>query len=348
MKCLFIAPLRYPFIASISAGMASCGMEVKEVDYQSFFGARTNQLYNGYRSLPRKIRNLWEVPYIRKVNVEYRRLFSEYRPDLVLIYNDQLIVPETLAEFAKTSRIAFFLGDNPLYTPTNIHNLSILFHSDLTICPDSFWCHQLSTMGLRNVVFDCFGINTSLYHPMDVRDSDKAEFSSDLIYVGSASKTNWGYKRTLFLSLFKDLDLRAYISGDGMERWYDLFPGLEQRIIKHDRFDVTFNNLVYNCSKVAPVEQVPSLFKGIHVRVFDTLGAGLLPLCEHSPDLKEVFHGIDIPMINDYREAAELATHWITADADRNGLVQQMRTRADERFAPRLVVQRMIDHLFKA
>ena len=347
MKCLLLAPSRYPFIRSISHGMEALGIEVRTLDYQDFFSARKNAVYNNYTSLPKKLRRYWEEPYVRRANEEYLRIFKEYGPDLVFIYNDQLVQPETIAAFKSKSRVAFYLGDHPLYTPTNIHNLSILFASDYTITPDSFWRTQLMRMGLDNVVVDHFGMNDAMYQPMQVTAEQRADHGADLVYIGSASKTNWGYKRARFLNLFSGLDLRAYISGS-MDRWYCEFPALASKIHMHDRFDPGFNNLVYNCGKLAPVEQVPSLFHGIHVRVFDALGAGILPLCEYSKDIEDVFEGIDVPLIHDYREAEALARHWITADQDRASIVERMRVRASERYAPRLVIQRLLTHLFPA
>lgn len=345
MKCLFLAPSRYPFIRSISAGMEALGIEVVTCDYLDFFGARRNAFYNNYTALPRKLRRFWEEPYVRKANAEYLRVFAGSKPDLVFIYNDQLVQPETIQAFARKARIAFYLGDHPLYTPTNIHNLSILSASNYTITPDSFWREQLMRMGLDQVVVDHFGMNEALYRPMQVTADQRATYGADLVYIGSASKTNWGYKRARFLDLFSGLDLKAFISGP-MDRWYAEFPALALKVHAHDRFDAAFNNLVYNCGKLAPVEQVPSLFHGIHVRVFDALGAGILPFCEYSKDLEEVFAGIDIPLIRDYREAEALARHWITADRDRAALVERMRSRAAERYAPRLVIERMMRQLF--
>lgn len=346
MKCLFIAPLRYPFIHSIQSGMEAQGMEIKAVDYQDFFPARTNRWYNNYTSLPKKIRNIWEEPYVRKTNAEYLKIFQAFQPDLVFIYNNQLVLPDLLEQFRKTARIAFMLGDNPLYTPTSIYNLHILFQADYVISPDTMWRDQLARLGIKNVIFDCFGFNSATYFPMEVSAAERQQFQSDLIYVGSASKTNWGYKRMLFLSLFKELDLKAYISGGGMERWNSFFPGLEKRIIPHDRFDAGFNNLVYNCSKIAPVEQVPSLFNGIHVRVFDILGAGILPLCEYSADLEMVFAGIDLPQIKNYPEGSEMARFWLDNEDKRTALVQQLRERVLERYTPAMVIRRMTEHLF--
>lgn len=341
MKCLLLAPLQYPFIRSIMAGIEANGFELKAVDYREFFSARMNGMVNNYTALPHKLRKLWEGPYVKKTNEQYRDIFREFAPDLVFIYNNQLVLPELLEEMGKKSKIAFMLGDNPLYTPTSIYNLHILFQADYIICPDSMWRDQLSQLGVPNAVFDCFGFNSEQYFPMEVSEGDMEKYRSDLIYVGSASKTNWGYKRALFLNQFVDFDLKAYISG-GMDRWYRFFPALEEKIIAHDRFDAGFNNLVYNCAKIAPVERVPSLFKGIHVRVFDVLGAGILPLCEESADLEEVFEGIDIPVIRDYREAAELTAHWLADEKRRRECVRQMRERTMAKYAPEKVIERLV------
>ena len=346
MKCLLLAPLQYPFVQAIISGLEAQGINLLTIDYQDFFSERVNKRYNNFTSLPRKIRRYWEEPYIRKSNESYLRIFEEFVPDLVFIYNNQLVKPDLLEAFRKKARIAFMLGDNPLYTPTNIYNLHILFHADYIISPDSLWKAQLTRLGIQNVVFDSFGFNHSVYYPMEVPEDLLAQYQSDFIYVGSASKTNWGYKRTLFLNIFKDFDFRAYISGGGLERWYDFFPEVGKKIIAHDRFDAEFNNLVYNCSKIAPVEQVPSLFNGIHVRVFDALGAGILPLCEESADIEWVFEGIDIPIIRDYREGSEVAAYWLSEDEKRKECIDLMRARVEERFAPSEVIKRMVKQLF--
>ena len=345
MKCLFLAPLQYPFIQSIIAGLEANGAELQSVDYQSFFSARANARYNNYTTLPMRVRRLWEEPYVRRANAEYLRRFRDMQPDLVFIYNNQLVQPDLLEEFRKKSKIVFMLGDNPLYTPSSIYNLHILFFADYIISPDSMWRDQLTQMGVPNVVFDCFGFNDATYYPMEVSETDRAKYQSDLIYVGSASKTNWGYKRMLFLDLFKNLDFHAYISGS-MERWHGMFPGAAAKIIPHDRFDAGFNNLVYNCSKIAPVELVPSLFKGIHVRVFDILGSGILPLCEYSADLDTVFEGMEIPTIKNYPQAEEVARFWLSNEPKRTACVQAMRQRVIERYTPEMVIRRMLTNIF--
>ncbi|MBK7410545.1 MAG: hypothetical protein IPJ40_22275 [Saprospirales bacterium] len=101
MKCLLLAPMRYPFIHSIVSGMETQGIELRAVDYQDFFSPRINKRYNNYSALPRKIRKYWEEPYIRKTNESYLQIFREFAPDLVFIYNNQLVEPGLLEEFRK-------------------------------------------------------------------------------------------------------------------------------------------------------------------------------------------------------------------------------------------------------
>jgi hypothetical protein len=348
MKCLLLAPLRYPFVAAIRKGLEGAGWEVHAADFPDLNPHYANRLYDTFSSLPRTVRRHWEDPYVQRTNAAYLRTFMRLRPDLVFIYNDQLLLPATVELFAEKARVAFFLGDNPLYTPTNIHNLHILYRAHYIIAPDTLWRDQLRRMGIDTVVFDHFGFDEEVYHPMEPTAADRAALGADLVYIGSGSKTNWGYKRARFLHLFAHMDLKAWISGGGIDRWYPLFPGLEQRVIAHQRFDAGFNNRVYNCGKVAPVELVPSLFHGIHVRVFDTLGAGILPLCEDSADLRTLFAGLDPPMITDYRGAAELAAHWIADDRARADLAGRMRVRVRERFNPSDVIGRLNDQLFPA
>lgn len=345
MKCLLLAPLRYPFIQAIQQGFEAHGIELRSVDFVEFFKPRTNKWMRRITPLPKKVRNYWENPYAEKVNAGYQRIFDEFQPDIVFIYNNQLVHPDTLQRWKTRAKITFMLGDNPLYTPTSLYNLHILYQADYIISPDTLWRDQLLRMGVPNVVFDCFGWNDQVYYPTEVSEADRARYGSDCIYIGRSHKTNWGYKRFLYLSLFKDFGLKAYISGGGYQRWTRFFPGLENCIIDHDRYDSGFNNLVYNCSKIAPVEQVPSLFNGIHVRVFDLLGAGLLPLCEYSPDLEMVFEGIDIPMIRNYADSESTIAYWLQHDSEREALVNRMRERVLERYLPQKTVRRLLDGL---
>ena len=167
MKCLFIASFRYPFMHAIRAGMEKNDIEVKSIDYQDLLNKRESFLTGKFNAMPRKVKLLWEKPLTRRVNQAYIDTFRAFKPDLVFVYNSQLLVPETVNLFRESAKVAFMLGDNPLYTlSSNLYNLTILNLADYIISPDTFWKDQLNMMGIRNIHFDCFGFDDTIYRPM--------------------------------------------------------------------------------------------------------------------------------------------------------------------------------------
>ncbi len=348
MKCLFLTPSRYSVSASLQQGLEANGVESLAVDYEEFFPGSVNSFVQKFESLPLRVRDLWKQPYTSKVNARYKAIFDKLKPDIVLIYNNQLVQPWLLEEFRKSAAIVFILGDHPLYTPTNVYGLQLLFHADYIISPDSFWTAQLAMMGVPNIVTDSFSSDRDTYFHFEPTPEDYAGQGAEIGYIGTAHKNSWGYKRFLFLSQFSRFVLKAYMSGEGYTgRWKKYFPELSNQIIPHHSFDSRFNNKVYNCSTICPVDLVPSLFNGVHLRMWDILGSGSFPLCEYSKDLEEVFRGIEVPLIKDYGKAADLAGYLLKNDGERKGLVSEMRERAFSLYSPELVTARMLKHIRK-
>ena len=346
MKCLFLSARRYSLNASFVQGLIANGIETRTVDYEDFFSDSTNSFIRRFEPLPNRIKGVWKDPYINKINRNYLKIFDSFKPDIVLVYNNQNIQPWLLDKLRKSSSIAFILGDHPLYTPTNIYSLRMLFHADYIISPDSFWTRQLEVMGVSNIVNDTFTSDTGTYYRFDPGPEDILRYGSEVGYIGTAHKNSWGYKRFLFLSRFSSFDLKAYMSGDGYSRrWKENFPELKDSIIAHHSFDSGFNNKIYNCSKICPVDLVPSLFNGVHIRTWDILGAGSFPLCEYSSDLEEIFRGLDVPLIRKYSEAADIAGYLLRNEAERSEMSAAMLARALELHSPEKVIARMLVHL---
>jgi spore maturation protein CgeB len=343
---MFLSSKAYSIHKSVERGLTENGIEVYRIHYSENLSKAENLLINFSTRLPQRINKATMSYIVRKINNIYLKLFKLYDPDIIFIYNNQLLEPATLSDLKSNAKIVFYLGDNPLYSQTSIYNLHILFLADYIICPDSFWISQLEKMGIKNIVFDCFSFDSDVYYPFAPGNEEKNKYQSDLVYVGVAHKTNWGYKRFLFLDKFKKFNLKAFMNKDVYNtKWAAFFPGLKSKIIPHNRYDQVFNNIVYNCSKICPVDLVPSLFHGVHIRVFDSLGSGIFPLCEYSPDLIKVFEGIDFPYINNYEDAETIAESLLNADLKRKDLIQKMRTHVMQNYAPKLVIRRMLDYL---
>jgi DUF based on E. rectale Gene description (DUF3880) len=346
MKALLLIPTQYSLLDTIADGFAANNVETVRVDYETFFKPSVNSFVKKYESLPNKIKNTWKGSYLKKINNGYLRLFETHNPGIVFIYNNQHILPETVKYFRTKSKVVFFLGDNPLYTPTNDTNLAILFHADYIMCPDTFWVNQLHKMGLDNAYFGVFGFNENIFYPFKPSNEDYEKYKCDLAYVGTAQKTNWGFKRFLFLNSFIKLDMKAYISGSGYSnKWKKYFPELDEKIIPYESFNPKFNNLLSNCGKIYPVDLVPSLFNGIHIRIMDCIGSGIMPMVEYSSDLDLVFNDTPIPFIKNYHEAESTARIYLNNDSKREAVINNLRDFVKVKYAPKKIVGGILEKL---
>ena len=97
---MLLIPPGYSLLKTIVKGFSENGIETIAVDYESFFSRFVNSFVRRFESLPNKIKKNWKQHYIKKVNAEYTRLFEIHKPEIVFIYNNQLILPDTLKYFS--------------------------------------------------------------------------------------------------------------------------------------------------------------------------------------------------------------------------------------------------------
>lgn len=346
MKALLLIPRAYSLLNTVKRGFEANGIDTVWVEYETFFNPGINRFVSRFETLPNKIKNRWKEPYVRKLNAGYKKQYDLHQPEFVFIYNNQLILPDTLIYFRRKSKIIFFLGDNPLYTPTSEFNLTILYQADYIICPDTFWIAQLERIGVPNLHFGVFGFDDSVFYPFEPDKKDLEKYGSELVYVGTAQKTNWGFKRFMFLNLFRKFKFDAYITGNAYtQKWKNWFPELEKNIIPHQINDPVFNNLVCNCSKLYPVDLVPSLFNGIHIRIMDCIGSGILPVIEYSADLDLVFRGIEVPVLRNYNNAEPLVKKYLQNDVARINVVKALREYVIDRYEPGKVLRKIVEDI---
>src|ERR1043165_2248822 len=70
-------------------------------------------------------------------------------------------------------------------------------------------------------------------------------------------------------------------------------------------------NIFMNCSKIVPVDANPGIINGVHIRAFDCLASGTLPLVEYRKDLDSIFKGIDVPFIKNYNDIKDLCNEFL-------------------------------------
>lgn len=345
MKVLLLLPRGYSYYNSILNAFKNAKVDTFALDYEDFFVKPINYFIRRFDSLPNILKNNWKKYYIKRINIGYSNIYNNIKPDLVFIYNNQLIETELIKQFKTKSKIIFYLGDHPLYSPTAENNLELLFHSDYTICPDTFWIQQLKMMGIKNLVFDLFGFDDKVYFPFTPSDEEFREFASDLVYIGSAHKNSWGYKRFYFLNQFAKFDVRFFLNEDGAKKWVKYFPDIKEKIIYYSGRNQSFNNLVCNCSKIYPIDISGSVFNGIHIRLLDCIGSGILPLVEFTKDLKLVFGSIEVPTINSYGEIPELTKYYLSNEDYRKKIIGTLRKFVIDNYSPNLFVNRILSNV---
>lgn len=347
MKILLITPgSSYSIGKLLENSFSAEGHEVAACDPEKLIPRWKQRLDIQAFRLPYRLRKPWENLFYKDLNKKFRHRFEQEKPDMVMIYNDSMLLPETAQIFKKKARVVFYLGDNPYYTWNKPYFLSLLMEADYIFAPDTMWIEQLKMIGIKNIYFETLGWDKNHYFPKEPTLNERKKYTSDLLFIGNSYTINWGYKRALFLNQFADMDLKIYGS-QHWDRWLSYFPELRKKfVLIPGPLGLDQVNTISNCCKLYPVDANPGLLHGLHARIFDCIGSGILPLVEYRKDLERVFTGIDIPMITHYNEAHEKAQYYLDNENERQELTKQLRQYILTNFLPEHALRRMSERIF--
>lgn len=342
MKILFFFPELYSIKEVFIEGCSRLGINYEFCHFEDFFSNTTNRWQSKITNLPRSLKNIWSSSYIQKVNKLYLKKVQDFNPDLVLLYNDQLMLPETAKHIKKKCPIFNFLGDNPFYVFQRPFNLATIREMDYVFAPDSHWLKQLNQIGIEKTSFLVLGYANSINFFQKPTIEEKEKYASDVVMIGRTYNDAWGYKRALFYNKFSHLDFKIY--GNGWNRWLNHFPELKDSIVPLKQTlshqDV---NLICNCCKIYPIDANPGLINGLHIRIFDSIGTGILPLVEYRHDLQTVFKGNFVPVIDNYNQAADIAAYYLKNEKERKDIVSVLKRHVDINYNPKIAVEKIID-----
>ena len=133
MKALLLIPRVYSLAEMLQDGFQGNGWEVKVIDYKNVVPHSVNRFYEKTSGLPKVLTKHWKTKYYNLINKRYLEFFYSEKPDIVVIYNNQYVYPETISKFKKQAKVVFLLGDNPLWSKTFDYNLTILKEADLVL-----------------------------------------------------------------------------------------------------------------------------------------------------------------------------------------------------------------------
>lgn len=347
MKVLLVFPDSYSLRKIFDVGFRDAGHEVSVIGYRELLNPWKHRINTQMFRLPQNYRNKWDKKYLGNINHSFLNYFSDVSPDFVLIYNDQYLLAETVRIMQLKCKVSVYLGDNPFYIFTRPFFLGLIREVDAVFAPDTFWISQLKILGLNNVYHLIPGYDPSINYPLELTTSQMKANKSEILFIGNSYTTSWGYKRALFLNQFAGFDLKLY-GNRTWYRWFRFFPQLQEKFtLLKSPLSFETVNLLSNCTSIYPVDANPGLLHGVHLRIFDCIGSGTLPLIEYRKDLDEVFPGIALPLIHNYNQAGELASHFLKNETERRNLIRQLQEYTGNHFKPVFAAEKIIDAVFK-
>ena len=303
------------------------GHSVKLIDPDSEYLKSINDIK---QKLSNKVGNKKLIQYVIEQTSEYKNRYmldqiEQAQPELVISYNDSFLKPETVEIFKKYSNFMLYLGDNPFYSFNKSYYLQITLAADLIITPDTGCQEQLIASGIKNVNYGILGIDGENFKKINTTKKDRDKYETEVFYLGTIhGMESWAHKRPLFLTNFVRHNIQIY----GNHQWHrilPLYPELEPHFnLLETPMPIEELNIRMNCSKIYPVDAHPGIINGLHARIFDAIGAGIVPVVEYRRDIDKVFIDMKPPSFKNFDEARKLASYYIENDSRREELAVEL------------------------
>lgn len=346
-RALLLSPAQYSLSNSLLDILAVIAEDVRTADIRTSISSRDRRINSQVFRLPHGLRRHWESHFLSKVNRLVLEMTDSYSPDLVMIYNSEYLVPETCSAIGKKARLVFFMGDSPFYTPQNNYYLSCLKHADLVLSPDTLWAEQLNTIGLNKTLYFIPGVDEKSYFRIDSTEGLQEEKETEVLYVGSCYLNSWGYKKALLMNSFTGFNFSLY-GNSAWRRWFPFFPALEGHFTESGFIPQERLNRMYNRTRIIPVDGNPGIINGVHLRMFEALAAGALPLIEYRKDVESpLFRGFtgELPVIKDYSHAGDIASEYLADEPGRQQLAGAMHSFLKQEYSSSRNAARLTDAL---
>ena len=325
---------------ALESGLKKRGYELTSIDYRQVV-KKNKLILKIYTVVHRK--NKFKKQQ-QQVNEYFIKEYKRKNPDFVFIYNDETVLPSTIDYFKRNSKVIILLGDNPLtLNPQNIYNVSILFQADLVVCADSSWKNQLERIGLNNIIYDylvyCPSVSF-LKGDLSYKNRDK-----DILFIGRNYGSAWGYKRSLFLNEFTDFNIDIYGTGTHWGKWENDFPKIKEKLINTSHLSLNKYTELMHAYKIFPVDANPGIINGIHLRVFECISSGILPLIEYTKDIDLVFNGVPLPLIHNFSDSKQIASQYLKDDNGRIKILKDAKEFLNDNYSPEIVMRRLLNHI---
>jgi len=261
---------------------------------------------------PRKYDKLIQKKFFAIINNELIKRFNEDKPAHIFIYNDCLVLPETLIYFKNNgAKVSVFLGDDPNYLfPSKKTFLLNVMNADSVIVPDTGWIEGLKMLDVKNIIFSPVGTDTDVFFKMNPDQAQINKFESDILFIGTGYYLNsWGIKRASFLNELCDMNLKIF----GDKLWEDLFPYFPdlRKHFKREFVNAKDVNVACNCSRIYPVIVNNGVVNGVSTRVFDCIASEIFVLAEYKKDFNIIFPDNEVITFKSKKELKDKTLYFL-------------------------------------
>jgi hypothetical protein len=300
--------------------------DIEVVNYLDFLPHYYHRLLDKSGKMPWAIEKEMRKTYLRRIQDKYIEIIRNKNPDIIFVYNDQMLCAETLDKVNRNIKIGVFLADSPLFLQKRTHIIGLIRRADVVFAPDTYWLEQCKMLGVKKAEYLIPGFNEQHHFKMSPAEEQLKMYGCDVFFMGSPYNDNWGYKRALFLSKFCSFNFHL-LGPECWKEWFVPFPQLKDKwICKTGYLPDEDLNIMMNCSKIIPIDANPGVINGCHIRVFDTIAAGVMPLIEYRKDLDDIFRDTGLPFIKNYNDIPEIAGYFLGHKSEREILVKTLQS----------------------
>lgn len=295
-KVLIIGPSFFYYNQSIAFAFKQLGFDYKIVEYDeplhpfNLKNKILNKFITNKQKLQEKSRRLFNSFLLDN--------FSAFKPDLVFIYNGDIIEPDTILEFRKTSKVVVWALDGVYRHPRSVALAPLV---DAYFCFEQDDVTYLAQKGIQ-AYFLPQACDTSIYHPLSL------EKDIDILFVGAL----YGYPNRIRLlkkvvQTFPEAKIKIY----GVYKpWYKtplkwLFRE-KRNVFMNKNITPAEVNLLYNRSKVCINIHHEQSKNGANPKVFEISGSRALQLVDYNPYIASVFKNGEIGMYHSEQELLDL------------------------------------------
>lgn len=331
---LIIGPNYFNFLTATENAFERLGWSTAVESYDNPIHPYTNLMK--WRWKLSRHRDLLQKKSRNDYNAYILERFHVIKPEMVFIMNGDILEPETLDCFRKSSKVALWLFDSRGKLPLSVGHVD---HVDAMFCYEEEDVKQYDIEGKR-AYFLPQACDTETYKPLGLKRD------IDILFVGNLF---FSPKRQLVakavVDSFPDRNIQIY----GIYKpWYKgLLKWLlreHRSVYKNHNVSPQQANVLYNRARIVLNIHQEQQKNGANPRVFEICGSGAYQLCDGNPYIDNLFKNGEIGIWHSVDELISMIGKSLDADMQANARMAYQEVIRNHTFDVRM--KTVIDTLF--